>query len=204
MPWPSLELALEDPEGRPVAASLVVGSYAYQAGPDGRLALRLPPGDHVLRAQGGYAFVGGSGLSREVSLRLDASQKVRLILVPARSLTLGLRYCPPRSVEPDRAYGLPGLSPEAAVAQARVRALVGGKAFPLSPGRPLLLPQGEVAFALAPPLEGAYTLADLEGRPLGPLSLRGDAVLTLCLTPIPRPMEWQELTLSPKGSKEVP
>ncbi|MDW8358938.1 hypothetical protein, partial [Thermus sp.] len=204
MPWPSLELVLEDPEGRPVAASLVVGPYAYQAGSDGRLALRLPPGDHVLRAQGGLAFVGGSGLSREVSLRLDASQRVRLVLVPAQSLTLGLRYCPPRSVDPDRAYGLPGLSPEAALAQARVRALVGNKPFPLSPGRPLLLPQGEVALALAPPLEGAYALADLEGRPLNSLRLEGDATLTLCLTPIPRPMEWQELILGPKGSKEEP
>lgn len=199
-PWPTLALRLQDPEGRPLEASVAVGPYLYRSGRDGTLALRLPPGRHLLRVLEGLAILGEGGLSRELAVEArDGS--LTLTLVPARLLTLDLRYCPPPAGEAGSAYGLPGLSPAEVLARARVRVRAQGQGYWVPPGRSLLLPAGRLALALTGPLAGAYGLFDPGGAPLGEVNLDRDLVLTVCLTPLPRPVEIQDL---PPLEKERP
>ncbi|GAA5338512.1 hypothetical protein YIM73052_19750 [Thermus antranikianii] len=199
-PWPTLTLRLQDPEGRPLETSLAVGPYLYRSGRDGTLALRLPPGRHVLTVLEGLAILGEGGLSRQKVVEAREGF-LTLTLVPARLFTLDLRYCPPPVEEPGQVYGLPGLSPAEALARAQVRVQAQGRGYLVFPGRSTLLPAGRLALALVGPLAGAYRLSEPGGAPLAEVHLDRDQVLTACLTPSPRPVEMQDL---PPVEKEGP
>lgn len=198
MPWPEVRLRLTDPEGRPLAAALAVGSHLHRAGPEGLLVLRLPPGRHTLRALEGLAFANGTGLAREVVLEAKA-EEVTLVLAQARLLRLDLAPCPPKEERAGFVYGLPGLTPEALLRQARVAFRAGDKTFALRPGEAALLPKGVLQVALEGPLAQAYALTTPEGAPLSAFSLEEDATLRACLVPLPRPLEVQELPLKEEG-----
>lgn len=193
LPWPELVLRLADPEGRPVRASLVVGPYRYLTGSDGTLSLRLPPGPHRVRVLGPLAFVQAGGLTRELVVEVPQAP-LSLTLVPAHSFTLDLRYCPPQE-EPGKVFGLPGLSPGAALAQAAVRVTSRGQTYPLALGSATLLPAGGARLALVGPLAEAYVLSDVEGNLLGEVLVDRDQVLRACLVPLARPVEVQEIPL---------
>ncbi|MFN3369587.1 MAG: hypothetical protein ACK4ZX_09375, partial [Thermus sp.] len=166
----------------------------------GRLFLRLPPGRHLVRAPWGMAFRRGERLVRELVVEAQ-DQTLSLTLLRAHFLTLRLRPCPPEREEPGRVYGLPGMGLETVLRRAAVQALAGGSVYPLTLGSPALVPEGSVALRLGAGLEGAYALADLEGKPLGPVSLGEDRVVDACLVPLGRPVEVQEL---PPAEEERP
>lgn len=194
MPWPEVRLRLTDLEGRPLPALVTLGGHLYRAGPDGLLVLRLPPGRHALRALEGLAFANGTGLAQEVVLEAKP-QEVRLALAQAHALRLDLALCPPPEERPGFVYGLPGMSLEALLRQARVGFRAGGKVYTLGAGEASLLPRGSLEVIWQGPLAGAYALTTPEGKPLAHLLLERDLTLKACLTPLPRPLEVQELPL---------
>ena len=194
MPWPTLRVRLQDPEGQPVQAPVRVGNLLFRTDSQGELHLRLPPGQHTLSPTAGLAFLGLDGLVQDWRVEVKESLDLHLTVVPVRKLRLDLRFCPvEKALEGiGKVYGLPGLSPEAALNLARLVAEVGGQKFAVRPGGETLLPRGRFRLFLSGPLVGAYALGDPEGRPLGNGEF-GEDWVRLCLVPLPRPVESQEV-----------
>ncbi|MGC8876361.1 hypothetical protein [Thermus sp.] len=189
--WPTLGVRVEGAEASHLALSGPSGPFLLPLS-GGAGALRLPPGVYRLRAPEGLGFLQGDRVVKEVEVELREDKTLALKALPALSVALSLRYCPP-TPGPGETFGIPGVDPDRLLRGVQVRLRGEAATLLLQNGEGGLLPPGRYRLGIEGPYAQGARLASPEGGPLEEVDLRAPGPLVLCLTFPLRPLEEQDL-----------